>query len=67
VLPEGIEARSPDDFLCNLLDLDPSRMVALVREQAAALKRPPRSFAELLAGLAKLVPDFVGALSSLAK
>jgi len=24
-LPEGIEAQSPDDFLCNLFDLDPDR------------------------------------------
>jgi predicted nucleic acid-binding protein len=61
-LPDGIEAQSPDEFLCNLLDLDPARLVALVREQSAALKRPPRSFDELLAGLVKLVPDFVNAL-----
>jgi predicted nucleic acid-binding protein len=61
-LPNGVEAQSPDEFLCNLVDLDPANMVALVHEQAAALKRPPRSFEELLAGLAKLVPDFVDAL-----
>jgi predicted nucleic acid-binding protein len=53
MLPDGIEAQSPDDCLCNLLDLDPPTMIALVREQAAALKRPPRSFDELLA---RLVP-----------
>ncbi|MBZ0118339.1 MAG: PIN domain-containing protein [Sandaracinaceae bacterium] len=57
-LPDGIEAQSPDEFLCNLFDLDPEGMVELVRAQAAALKKPPRSFEELLAGLAKIAPDF---------
>lgn len=57
-LPDGIEAQSPDEFLCNLFDLDPEGMLELVRAQAAALKKPPRSFEELLAGLAKIVPVF---------
>jgi predicted nucleic acid-binding protein len=61
-LPEGIEAQSPDDFLCNLFDLDPDGMVELVREQAAALKKPKRSYEELLDGLSKFVPEFVAAL-----
>lgn len=58
-LPEGIEAQSPDDFLCNLLELDADGMVALLQAQAAALQKPKRSYAELLDGLAKLVPEFV--------
>ena len=37
-------------------------MVELVEEQAAALKNPPRSFEQLLSGLAKLVPEFVALL-----
>jgi predicted nucleic acid-binding protein len=57
-LPDGIEAQSADEFLCNLFDLVPDQMVDLVREQAAALKNPPRSFGELLGGLAKTVPEF---------
>ena len=61
-LPEGIEAQSPDDFLCNVFDLDPDGMVELVREQAAALKKPKRSYEELLDGLSKFVPEFVAAL-----
>ncbi len=61
-LPEGIEAQSPDDFLCNIFDLDPDGMVELVREQAAALKKPKRSYEELLDGLSKVVPEFVAAL-----
>jgi predicted nucleic acid-binding protein len=58
-LPEGVEAQSPDLFLSNALDLDPAGMIALLRDQAGALKRPPRTFEELLLGLEKQVPDFV--------
>lgn len=58
-LPEDIEAQSPDTFLCNLFDLDPEGMSELVRRQAADLRRPPRSFEELLVGLGKMVPEFV--------
>ena len=61
-LPDGGEAQSPDEFLQNLFDLDPDSMVALLREQAAALTRPPRTFEVLLAGLAKSVPDFIAAV-----
>jgi predicted nucleic acid-binding protein len=35
-LPEGIEAQSPDEFLCNLFDLDGAGLVELLRDQAAA-------------------------------
>jgi predicted nucleic acid-binding protein len=62
-LPEGIEAQSPDEFLCNLLDLDPEGMIDLVGRQAAALRRPPRSFDELLRGLAKMVPNFAASVA----
>ena len=61
-LPEGIEAQSPDHFLGNLFDLDPDTMVDLVKKQAAALKRPPRSFEETVNGLEKLVPSFAQAV-----
>ena len=59
-LPEGIEAQSPDEFLSDLMDLDPDGFVELLREQAAALKNPPFSFEQLLGGLARVVPRFVG-------
>lgn len=61
-LPEGIEAQGPDEFLCNLFDLDPAGMVELVRNQAADLRKPSRTFDQLLSGLAKVVPDFVAAV-----
>jgi hypothetical protein len=60
-LPAGIEAQSPDEFLCNLFDLDPKGIVALLREQAGDLSRPPVSVEELLDRLARVAPDFVAA------
>jgi predicted nucleic acid-binding protein len=57
-LPEGIEAQSPDEFLCSLFDLNPGGMTSVVREQAARFKRPPRTLGELLDGLGKTVPEF---------
>lgn len=57
-LPDGIEAQSPDDFLCNLYDLDPEGIVELVRRQAAALRNPPVTFESLVQGLATTVPEF---------
>ena len=57
-LPPGIEALSPDEFLGDLLDLDPDGMLELLTEQAAALKRPARTLDEILAALSRLVPNF---------
>src|SRR5512145_3214311 len=47
-LPEGIEAQSPDAFLCNLHDMNPAGFVEMLREQAADLVKPPMAFEELL-------------------
>ena len=58
-LPDGLEVQSPDEFLGNLFDLDPTRFIDLLREQAADLKNPPVSFDELLERLARVVPDLV--------
>jgi hypothetical protein len=30
-LPDGIEAQSPDEFLCNLFDLDPQSFIDMLR------------------------------------
>lgn len=57
VLPDGVEAQSPDEFLCNLFDLDPIGFEELLREQAADLVKPPMSFDELLERLARVVPE----------
>jgi predicted nucleic acid-binding protein len=61
-LPDGVEAQSPDEFLSNLFDLDPDGIVELLRDQAAALKKPPRTFDDVVAALAKMVPGFAAAV-----
>ena len=61
-LPEGLEAQTPDDFLCNLLDLDPEMMVEIVRSQAADLRKPPRSFEDVVGTLERIVPSFAESL-----
>jgi hypothetical protein len=61
-LPDGIEAQAPDDFLCNLFDLDPDGFVELLHEQAADLVEPPVTFGELLERLARVVPALIAAV-----
>ena len=63
-LPDGIEAQSPDDFLCHLFDLDSEGFVEILREQAADLRKPPVTFEELLARLAKPAPELVQAVKA---
>lgn len=61
-LPDGIEAQSPDDFLCNLFDLAPDGFLELLTQQAGDLRRPPVTITQLLDRLAKVVPNFVVAV-----
>ena len=61
-LPDGMEAQSPDDFLCNLFDLDPAAFIEMLREQAADLVKPPVAFDELLERLRRVVPTLVDAV-----
>jgi hypothetical protein len=61
-LPDGVEAQLPDEFLCNLFDLDPPTFVEMLREQAADLARPPVTFEELVERLDRVVPDLVAAV-----
>ena len=58
-LPVGIEVQSPDDFLCSMFDLQPSAMLKLLRDQSAAMKKPPVTFEKLLTAMAKMVPEFI--------
>ncbi len=58
-LPPTIEAHSPDDFLLDLLDLDSAQMLTLLREQAAALRNPPKTLEDLLEGLSRSAPKFI--------
>lgn len=49
----GMEAQHPDDFVRDLLDLDEARVARVIREQAACLKNPPQTPAEVLETLRK--------------
>ena len=39
--PFGVEAQHPDEFVDNLLDLDPAAVVSSAQRQRAQLKNPP--------------------------
>lgn len=57
-LPGGLTAVSPDGFLCELFGSHPDRLVGVVRAQAAALRRPPRTADDIVRGLGTVVPVF---------
>jgi hypothetical protein len=46
--PLGLEAVHPDDFVLDSVDLAPAAICAAVEAQAAALKKPPMTLAEVL-------------------
>lgn len=60
--PHGIEAQTPDEFLLHLYERQPQAVEALARRQAAALRKPPMSFEEIVGHLAKQAPGFADAL-----
>ncbi|MDX2088300.1 MAG: PIN domain-containing protein [Kofleriaceae bacterium] len=61
--PWNIEAKHPDEFVLDLLDLDADVVADVVRTQVAALRSPPRSVDELLGTLrANGLPRAVEAL-----
>jgi len=57
--PFGVEAQPPDDFLTDLLTQDADLMLRLLAEQARDLRRPQKTFSELLDILAQHAPSFV--------
>jgi predicted nucleic acid-binding protein len=61
-LPDGIEAQSPDEFLCNVFDLNPMSFIEILREQAADLVHPPMAFEELLERMSRMVPELIAAV-----
>jgi hypothetical protein len=63
-LPDGLEAQSPDAFLCGLFDLEPDAMVRLLHQQAGDLVNPPMTLHDLLDRLARVAPDFVSLVRS---
>ncbi len=49
-----LEAKHPDEFLLDSIDLSPGVVVRCLTEQAAALKNPPMAIAEILEHLRRL-------------
>lgn len=49
--PYEVEAIHPDEFVVDLLDLSPSAVTSVVREQVEALKNPPCTLAQVLGAL----------------
>jgi predicted nucleic acid-binding protein len=60
--PHGIVAEHPDAFLVRLHTMDPQILLDIAREQAADLKNPPLTIADVLTTLAQHVPTFVSLL-----
>ena len=46
--PYNVEAKHPDDFVVDTIELSPGAVAKVLAEQAAALRNPPRSVAEVL-------------------
>jgi len=46
--PYNVQAKHPDEFVLDAIDLAPGLVTTVVSEQAAALKAPPRTVGELL-------------------
>ena len=47
-VPDCIDAQAPDEFLCNLFDLDPERMMIALEKICARRKRPPNDVLSLI-------------------
>ena len=66
LVPYGIEAQHPDEFVSHLFDLDPGAVCAAVHDQRDSLKNPPLSVDELLNEfLARELPDTVAQLKTM--
>ena len=66
LLPYGIEAQHPDEFVSHLFDLSPAAVCSAVRDQRQFLNNPPQSVRELLDTFLSLgLPGTVAALESM--
>lgn len=57
-LPNGVDAKSPDAFLVDLLNVRPDALIAVLRAQARGYRKPPMTTARLLRSLGRVVPRF---------
>jgi len=62
--PFEIEAKSPDQFLMILFRQNSETMMGIVREQAAELRKPPKTVEEVLDDIALVAPQFAAAVRS---
>ena len=44
----NIDAKHPDDFVLDTIDLSPGAVAKVIAEQAGTLRNPPRSIPELI-------------------
>src|SRR5215468_21067 len=51
-LPSGIDVQTPDEFLCNLFDLDPPHMIGVLETLARRYRKPPMEISRILHALA---------------
>jgi predicted nucleic acid-binding protein len=51
-LPSGIDVQTPDDFLCNLFDLDPPHMMGVLETVARRYRKPPMEIPRIVKALA---------------
>jgi len=58
VLPAGIVAMTPDDFLVSLMDTDADRLLEALVAQAAGYRRPTLSVVGLVEKLSGIAPKF---------
>jgi hypothetical protein len=54
LVPYGIEALHPDEFVLRLIERVPARVLAAARDHRRSLKNPPKSVEEYLAALERL-------------
>lgn len=65
IIPYGIEAQHPDDFLLNLCEqFGVKELVKIIQEQADVLKKPPKTLQQLLNQLNNQVPHLVSRINS---
>ncbi len=60
--PHGVQVRTADQFLMDLLAMYPRKMPSVLRRVSAGLSRPPLSPAEVAEAMSKVVPHFSKAM-----
>lgn len=56
--PYGIDVHTPDEYLLDLWDMNSAVIAAVLQEQAAQLRNPPPTAADVVLGLGTLAPEF---------